>query len=85
MTWGPAHATITVNILEMKCRKSSEEKRRHEVWGGRSHAIKKIECSKFSLGFLEHSMLLLDSWHGKDARLTLISGTEDDSEESTLV
>ena len=29
-------------------------------------------------------MLLLDFWHGRDARLTLTSGTEDDGKRLTL-
>ena len=47
--------------------------------------LPKIECSRFSLGPLEHLMLPPDSWHGRSARLTLTSGTEDDGEGLTLV
>ena len=33
--------------------------------------LTKIECSRFLLVFVEHHMLLPDSCHGRDARLTL--------------
>ena len=42
-------------------------------------------CQRFSLGFVEHPILLQDSWHSRDARLILTSGTEDEDESLTLV
>ena len=45
----------------------------------------KIECSRFSQGFLEHPMLLPDSCHDRDAIVTLTSRTEYNGEETTLV
>ena len=47
--------------------------------------LQKIECLRLSVGLPERLILLPDSWQGRDATLTLTSGTEGDGERIPLV